>query len=202
MTGRAIQNVVFDVGGVLVRLQFAPIIRFLSDSGVDMRDIPAWLGRIDLVAHERGEFGGEELLARIRALATRPIDAEELHRHWLGMFERAHEMFDLLESLRARRRVFLLSNAGDLHWAHLDRTYGLEASAHGAIASFRVGQVKPSEAIYRIAEREFGIEPPETVFIDDLLPNVHGARAAGWQAIHHTDAATTRAALEALGVTP
>jgi HAD superfamily hydrolase (TIGR01509 family) len=202
MTGNAIRNVVFDVGGVLVRLQFAPIIRFLSDSGVDMRDIPAWLERIDLVAHERGEFGGEELLARIRALATRPIDAQELHRHWLGMFERAHDMFDLLEALRARHRVFLLSNVGDLHWTHLDRSYGLEACAHGAIASFRVGQVKPSAAIYRIAEREFGIEPAATVFIDDLLPNVQAARAAGWQSIHHGDFTATRAALDALGIRP
>jgi len=50
-------------------------------------------------------------------------------------------------------RVYLLSNVGDLHWSHLDSEYGIASVGHGAIASFRVGAVKPSAAIYREAER-------------------------------------------------
>jgi FMN phosphatase YigB (HAD superfamily) len=38
------------------------------------------------------------------------------------------------------------------------------------------------------------------VFIDDLPPNVAGAEACGWAAIHHRDAATTLRRLHALGV--
>jgi FMN phosphatase YigB (HAD superfamily) len=38
------------------------------------------------------------------------------------------------------------------------------------------------------------------VFIDDLPQNVAGARACGWQAIHHADARVTRDQLRALGV--
>ena len=85
-------------------------------------------------------------------------------------------------------RVFLLSNIGDLHWRHLNARYGFDGLAHGVIASFRVGAIKPSAAIYREAERQFGLEPAATVFIDDLPPNVAGAQACGWQAIHHRDA--------------
>ena len=36
--------------------------------------------------------------------------------------------------------------------------------------------------------------------MDDLLPNVTGARECGWHAIHHTDARLTRSQLRALGV--
>jgi FMN phosphatase YigB (HAD superfamily) len=88
-------------------------------------------------------------------------------------------------------RVYLLSNVGDLHWRHLDERYGLERLTHGVVASFRVGAVKPSAAIYREAERRLGLEPAATVFIDDLQPNVAGAEACGWRAIHHRSAAET-----------
>jgi 2-haloacid dehalogenase len=195
-----IRNVVFDIGGVLVRLRYQPFIDYLASAGIDMTDLPAWLERVDLAAHERGEITGEELLGRVAAMATRPLDPGELRGRWLDMFDRAQEMFDLASGLMGDYRVFLLSNIGDMHWRHLDALYGLEALTHGVVASYRVGAVKPSAAIYREAERRFDLEPAATVFVDDLPPNVAGAEACGWRAIHHRSAAATREQLRALGV--
>jgi FMN phosphatase YigB (HAD superfamily) len=96
--------------------------------------------------------------------------------------------------------VYLLSNIGDLHWSHLDAAYGVATVGHGVIASFRVGAVKPSAAIYREAERRFDLDPAATVFIDDLERNVAGARACGWSAIHHLSPLETRRSLSELGV--
>jgi FMN phosphatase YigB (HAD superfamily) len=195
-----IRNVVFDVGGVLVRLRYQSFIAYLADAGIDLSDLPAWLARVDLAAHERGEITGEALLARIAAMAREPLDPQELEARWLDMFDRAHEMFDLASGLMGEYRVYLLSNVGDLHWRHLDAQYGLDALTHGTIASFRVGAVKPSAAIYHEAERRFDLDPGATVFVDDLAANVAGARACGWQAVHHRDPASTRRELRALGV--
>jgi len=195
-----IRNIVFDVGGVLVRLRYQPFIDYLGEAGIDMSNLPAWLAAVNLEAHERGEVTGEELLGRIAQMAPRPLDREELARRWLTMFERSDEMFALAQGLMGDYRVYLLSNVGDLHWAYLEAEYGIARLGHGALASFRVGAVKPSATIYRKAESLFELEPAATVFIDDLPPNVSGARACGWQAIHHREARTTRAALRSLGV--
>lgn len=195
-----IRNIVFDVGGVLVRLHYQPFIRYLGEAGIDLSNLPAWLETIDLAAHERGEITGGELLARVAAMAARPLDPAELASRWLAMFERWDEMFALASGLMGDYRVYLLSNVGDLHWAHLDAHYGVDRLVHGALASFRVGVVKPNSAIYRKAESMFDLEPTATVFIDDLPANVAGARACGWQAIHHGDARVTRDQLRALGV--
>jgi FMN phosphatase YigB (HAD superfamily) len=195
-----IRNVVFDIGGVLVRLRYQPFIRYLTEAGVDLVDLPAWLATIDLEAHERGDITGHELLGRVAASAQRPLDPAELERRWLDMFDRSSEMFDLANGLMGDYRVYLLSNIGDLHWQYLNRLYDFEGLTHGAIASFRVGAIKPSAAIYREAERQFGLEPAATVFIDDLPPNVAGAEACGWAAIHHRDVGTTLRRLRALGV--
>jgi FMN phosphatase YigB (HAD superfamily) len=196
----SIRNVVFDVGGVLVRLRYQRFVRYLGEAGVDMTDLPRWLTQVDLAAHERGEMTGEALLGRIAAMAARPLDVAELRANWLDMFERWDEMFDLASGLMDEHRVYLLSNVGDLHWAHLDHRYGIDSLVHGACASFRVGAIKPSADIYRKAEAMFGLDPGETVFIDDLPPNVTGARDCGWQAIHHRDVATTLDDLRRLGV--
>jgi FMN phosphatase YigB (HAD superfamily) len=195
-----IRNVVFDVGGVLVRLRYQPFIDYLVGAGIDMSDLPKWLEQVDLAAHERGEVSGEEMLRRIAAMARRPLDTEELRARWLDMFERWHEMCDLAAALRDDYRVFLLSNIGELHWQHLDAAYGLQQLAHGVVASFRVGAIKPTAAIYQAAEQRFDLDPAATVFIDDLPPNVAGAKARGWQALQHRDAADTRRQLRALGV--
>ena len=195
-----IRNVVFDIGGVLVRLRYQPFIRYLSDAGVDLTDLPAWLATIDLEAHERGEITGHELLGRVASSAQRPLDPADLERRWLDMFDRSGEMFDLANGLMDEYRVYLLSNIGDLHWSHLDSAYGISTVGHGAIASFRVGAVKPSAAIYRETERRFGLDPAATVFIDDLERNVAGAQACGWSAIHHSSPLETRRSLRALGV--
>jgi FMN phosphatase YigB (HAD superfamily) len=195
-----IRNVVFDVGGVLVKLHYQPFVGYLMKSGVDMSDLPGWLKAIDLEAHERGDLTGEAMLERIAGMATRPLDPDELRTQWLSMFERWDEMFTLASGLMTDYRVYLLSNVGDLHWAHLDAQYGLESLAHGACASFRVGAIKPHADIYRKAESMFGLDPAATVFLDDLPQNVAGARDCGWHSIHHTDAGVTRSQLKALGV--
>ena len=195
-----IRNVVFDVGGVMLRLRYQPFVRYLQEAGADLSDLPSWLATIGLEEHERGEIPGEELLGRVAATAREPLDAADLHRRWLDMFERTDAMFELAEGLMARHRVYLLSNVGDLHWAHMDREYGIEQVGHGAIASFRVGAIKPQPEIYRIAEQRLGLDPRSTVFVDDLARNVAGARACGWTAIHHVNPAMTREALASLGV--
>jgi FMN phosphatase YigB (HAD superfamily) len=195
-----IRNLVFDVGNVLVKLHYQSFVGYLVKSGVDMSDLPTWLKSVDLEGHERGDVPGQVLLDRIAGMAARPMDPAELHAQWLSMFERWDEMFALASGLMADYRVYLLSNIGDMHWAHLDSLYGLDTLVHGACASFRVGAIKPQAAIYRKAEAMFELDPAATVFIDDLLPNVTGARECGWHAIHHTDAGVTRSQLRAFGV--
>ena len=195
-----IRNVVFDVGNVLVKLHYQSFVGYLTRSGVDTSDLQTWLKSVDLEGHERGEVSGDVLLDRIAGMAARPMDPAELRTQWLSMFERWDEMFTLASGLMADYRVYLLSNIGDMHWAHLDSLYGLDTLVHGACASFRVGAIKPHADIYRKAESMFDLDPAATVFLDDLLPNVTAARAYGWHAIHHTDAGVTRSQLRSLGV--
>lgn len=200
----AIRNVVFDIGRVLVHLDFRPLFAWLEAHGALQGGIDEIAARIALADHECGRLAGPGLLDRLVMLVDL---AEEQGVHdiarekWLDMFEPQPGMFALAEYLARQRRVFLLSNIGDLHWEHLCQEYGLDRIGHGALPSFVAGVMKPSAGIYAEAERRFGLVPAETVFIDDRPDNIAAAELRGWRGIVHRDQATTERALEALGVT-
>jgi HAD superfamily hydrolase (TIGR01509 family) len=158
------------------------------------------LARVRLEDHESGRLHGLGLLEQLAGLAREPISLEEMHAHWVSLFELEPAMVDLAHRLSERYRVFLLSNIGDLHWAHLSREYRLQTIGEGALPSYLAGVMKPHAGIYAEAERRFALEPAATMFIDDRTDNIESARARGWRGIVHRDHQSTRSALQALGV--
>jgi FMN phosphatase YigB (HAD superfamily) len=197
-----IDNVVFDVGWVLVRFDYQPLIDLLAAHGAPQRDRNAVMDSIRLEDHESGRLSGAGLLQRLQGLAQRPMPPAELEARWLGMFELEEHMCALARRVSERHRVYILSNIGELHWGHLSRTFRLHEIGHGAVLSYEAGVMKPHERIYGEAERRFGLEPAGTVFIDDRADNIASARSRGWHGIVHRyrEPAETVRALCALGV--
>jgi len=193
-----IKSVVFDVGWVLVHIDYNPLLNYLASSGQGyaLKEVTA---AIDLEAHERGEIGGEQLLDNMVRLAPN-LDRATLGQLWTSMFSPIEPMFALARKLSSTHRVHLLSNVGDLHWTHLDRQFQLLSLAHSVLPSFEARVMKPHRDIYKLAEHRFALDPFTTVFIDDLLPNIESARQCGWHAIHHTSPDATIKALQLLGV--
>ena len=200
-TPQPIRNIVFDIGWVLVRLNYRPLLELLQAHGAELADRNAVMTGIRLEDHETGQLPGHGLLERLRELtASQAVSLEELRSRWLDMFELEAAMVELAHRLSEHYRVFLLSNIGDLHWAHLAREYRLHSIGHGALPSYVAGVMKPHAGIYAEAERRFALEPAATVFIDDRPDNIATARGRGWRGIVHGGYADTLAALTSLGI--
>jgi len=199
---RVIRNIVFDIGWVLVRLNYRPLLDFLAAHGAPVGDRDAIMRRIRLEDHETGRLPGRGLLERLQGLtdgrAAASLDATLAC--WLDMFELEPAMVDLAHRLSERHRVFLLSNIGDLHWAHLSREYRLQTIGAGALLSYLAGVMKPQHGIYAEAERRFALEPAATVFVDDRGDNIATARSRGWHGIIHESYRQTLGHLRSLGV--
>jgi putative hydrolase of the HAD superfamily len=82
---------------------------------------------------------------------------------------------------------------------HFERTHDFMALFESGVFSSRVKLIKPGPAIFEHAARAFGRAPHSLLFLDDHLPNIVAARAAGWQAVHFVDAAQAQAEVDALG---
>jgi HAD superfamily hydrolase (TIGR01509 family) len=196
----AVQAIVFDIGWVFVNLNPKPILDCLLEHECDSLDLPTLIARVRFSDHETGRMSGREFLEQMASLARRPVSLDLLRAKWLDMFELQPKMVDLAHRLSEHYRVYLLSNIGDLHWAHLSSEYGLHRIGHGALPSFVAGYMKPFPEIYAEAERRFDLDPRTTVFVDDREENVAAARSRGWQAIEHTGYHSTVSALRVLGV--
>ena len=194
------RTVVLDIGQVLVHLDYRPLMSLLASRGFVPAGLEDVTDRIGLLEHESGRLDGAGLLDNLAALGSQPISRDEAREAWLDMFDPQPRMFALAGALSVRYRVYLLSNVGDLHWAHLHARHGIGALGHDRIGSFEVGVMKPDPGIYALAERRFGLEPGATVFIDDRADNIATARQRGWHGIVHACHDATVVQLRALGV--
>jgi 2-haloacid dehalogenase len=204
---RAPSTVIFDMGGVLIDWNPRHLYRKLIP---DPEAMERFLAEIATNSwHVRQDHGGDPIEAT-RSLQARHPDKAELIGAFYSRFDEMLEhaipgMAQLVEKLHAAKvPLVLLSNAPALleTWVR-----GTGRSRHRFIGLFQdyvvsgtVGCAKPQAEIYQLACRRSSLEPGEAVFIDDSLPNVEGARAAGLHAIHHKTADETAAALRAVGL--
>ena len=78
-------------------------------------------------------------------------------------------------------RLYVLSNASDEFYIYFPKSYDVNLF-EGIVVSADLHIIKPDERIYRYLLERYGLNPGETLFIDDRLENVEGARKVGIQA--------------------
>ncbi len=197
----AIKAVIFDIGGVLLHtLDRSALCRWEARVGLSMDSLrrevfssPAsWRASIGL-ATEADVWLEFACLFRLTADEVRMV-ADDLF---------AGEAVDqevamYVRSLRPRYKTALLSNAWPEARQSLCERRGLGDLTDTLILSAEERLMKPDTRIYELAADRLGVAPEETLFVDDYMPNVEGARDAGLRAVHYTTREATLSALSSL----
>ena len=97
-------------------------------------------------------------------------------------------------------RICALTNFSTETWPVAVARFDFLSWFEDVVVSGEHGLVKPDARIYQLAISRCSLDPARTVFIDDSMANVEGARACGLHALHFRDADTLRADLGRLGV--
>jgi FMN phosphatase YigB (HAD superfamily) len=108
------------------------------------------------------------------------------------IFEMNFSMSAVVTHLKnAGYRTGILSNTSDLHWQFISRgRYAfLQTMFDVVVLSYEHQAMKPKPEIYHLAAKMAGVTPEEIFYVDDLLKNVDGARAAGFDAVQYTTTA-------------
>lgn len=195
-----IENIVFDVGRVLIDFSYSRFFAWMNQRGAQIRDEDDFSRRTGLLLYERDRITDQQFLDQLANLLDEPVEQEELIDRWNDLFTPVPGMLQLASGLKEGYGVFLLSNTSSLHWCHLWNRYSLGQISHDGVASYQIKALKPEAQAYRKVEERFGLNPESTVFIDDKKENVVGAIHCGWQGIHHQSAKATRERLQLLGV--
>lgn len=193
--------VLFDVGGVLVRLSGVGELQALAGIASADEVGARWLSCPWVRRYERGLCTSDEFAAGVVTEWELPIDAAtflERFRAWPdALYDGALE---LVGDVRATGRVGCLSNTNELHWGDQCSRFDLAASFDAVFVSHELGLVKPDRELFEHVTEALAVAPERVLFLDDNLINVHQARSAGWSAVQVRGVDEARGALLAAGV--
>jgi HAD superfamily hydrolase (TIGR01509 family) len=202
-----IQWVVFDLGGVVVKLDIDGALESLARrSGTDRDLIKSFLSARDeskLSPDEKLQLGLLEIddyVALLNQALRRRLTREEVIDLRMQVIQGEDEdVLEIIRVLSTQRKVACFSNTHAIHWGHMLANYRSFRLFHRAVASHLIHAAKPDPEAFAIACKELEAEPAELLFIDDALANAEAARASGWQAIHFKGAAALREELQEYG---
>lgn len=152
--------------------------------------------------YEEGKLTLEAYLKRIVFYEPRQFTQQDFIDF---MFEKSQALPDMLEylpKLKARYglTVIAVSNEGRELNAHRIRKFGLRDFVDAFVSSCYVHFRKPDADMFRIALDISQAAPEEVAYLEDRAMFVDIANELGIHGILHTDYASTRAKLEALGL--
>jgi putative hydrolase of the HAD superfamily len=196
-------NLIFDLGGVVVRWDPAAIINgVFQDEQIRQRVREGVFAHPDWIELDRGTLGREQAIKR--AAQRTGVSEAELARLLVAVppsLVPFPQSVDLLYRLKARGYpLYCLSNMHFASIEHLEREHRFFEVFKGIVISCRLKLCKPEPAIYEHALRTYGLKAQDTVFIDDVEVNVAAAATVGIRTIQFRDAAQCERELRALGV--
>jgi len=128
--------------------------------------------------------------------------ADDFAREFADIFTANDEIIAFLPRLVAQGfRLVLASNTNRLHFEFF-RTKFAEPLRHFQAlgVSFEAGARKPHPEFFAHCQRLAACKPSEALFIDDILKNVEGARAFGWDGVQYIDYPQLAAELRNRGI--
>ncbi len=191
-----LRNIVFDLGGVVFardpRKCSREFIEFFSF--VASPQMPLFWEEYDRGSLTFGEV--KEQLCAYNGCDDEKCDAY-LHTA-IDMQEEIPSTKKLIERLKAAGyNLYVLSNMSREFIAFL-RRFPVYRNFDGEVVSCEEHTVKPEEQIYRIMLTRYGLDPSQTLFIDDRRANLDAAARLGIGTFHfnHRDPASSCSELE------
>ncbi|MEC6908724.1 HAD family phosphatase [Photobacterium piscicola] len=203
MTTNNIKNVVFDIGNVIVRWNPLEIIKLTFGEIEYPEQLTKTIFHSDLwAALNKGELTESE--AKIRYQEQFKYSEEEIERLFYYIKQSQILLFGSVELINrvklAGYNIYALTDNVVEIVDYLKDQYDFWPMFDGVIVSAEVGCLKPQVAIFHCLLNKYNLQASESVFIDDMLPNVEGARTLGFSAIQFKDSIQCECELKLLGV--
>ena len=191
---QTVKNIIFDLGGVFIQIDYSKTLKAFTDLQVqDFNTFYTQHHASDLFeALETGKLEAEEFYNKFRNHTNTTLRDEQIEDSWnalLGTFY--PDRLEWLDEIRHKYKVYLFSNTNAIHHKAFMKIYQEQTGKNNfddyfikAYYSHEMGLRKPYVEAYDFVLKEQGLEAPETLFIDDTLTNIEGARKAGLQTVH------------------
>lgn len=182
-----ITTIFIDLDGTLLRRLRNEFLeksaKLLGVSSQEYYDAYHWV----YVDYTRGKIkNDDECYKLILKNLGRPPNHElmrKLHKIFMDSFEVYPQTHRVLESLKQKYKLVMLSNHVSSWVDVLLERFRLRDYFEQVIVSDKVGVRKPDPGVYRIALNKAGVRPEECALIDDKSENVEAASKMGIRGI-------------------
>lgn len=189
-----IYNIIFDLGGVILNIDYAKTTNAFKALGVsNFEELYSQQHASTLFKQlERGEVTRQGFIEAMDKYTPENTDPKKIIDAWDAMLLNfPSERIALLKNLKSQYRTFLLSNTNAIHLEQVQHMYknttgsgSLDDCFEKAYYSHLIGLRKPNKEAYEFVLNEQGLKPGETLFIDDTLPNIETAEALGIKTLY------------------
>lgn len=189
-----IKNIVFDLGNVLVDIDFNRTVEAFQKLGNDNLDLNLdnYMDHPIFGAIEKGQITTAEFRDRIREMLDSEVSDEEVDKAWAAVIINSDsERIELLKRLKSKYRIFILSNTDEIHITRALKIFkdnfdvDFTSLFEKCYYSHEMGMEKPDAKIYLEVLNDAKLIPEETLFIDDKLENIEAANLLNIKGHHH-----------------
>jgi glucose-1-phosphatase len=180
-----VKNIIFDLGGVILNIDYGKTANAFKKVGVANFDkiySQAKQGQV-FDKLETGELTPDEFREYMKKIVP-SLQLSDIDKSWNAMLlDLPAPRIDLLNKLKKKYRLFLLSNTNEIHVKCfrkiIESSYGeniFDTIFENQYYSSDIGLRKPNPECFQYVLEKNGIEPSETLFIDDSIQHIEGAR--------------------------
>ena len=189
-----IKNLLFDLGGVLLNIDYNKTATAFKLLGVKQFDeLYSQADANDLFESlETGKISEEDFYLTIKSYCNPEVTHQQIESAWNEMLLnfRTNSLNHLIK-LKGQYNIYLLSNTNSIHLTAFTEIFRKETGKRElndyfkkAYYSHLIHERKPYTLTYKTVLEDAGIKAEETLFIDDSIKNIKGAQEAGLQ-VHH-----------------
>ena len=206
MPGHAAEAFLFDLGGVLLEIDFNRAIAAWSPYSALPADVLRKRFRHDLQyeRHERGEITATEYFAYLATTLQLTASFEQIEQGWNSIYiGEILQTRELVESMRRVLPCYAFTNTNASHMATWTKRFpGVVGAFDRIFASHQLGLRKPERAAFERVCALTGTSAASILFFDDLAENVRAAEDAGFQGVLVKTPEDVAAALRSFGQRP
>jgi len=178
-----IKAIIFDLGKVVFDLSFERVFQsWATSSGGQFDDIKSRFMFDELFdKFERNEVSPEQFRATVSQRLNLKITDQDFDKGWCDLYLGVYnDMDNLLVGLKQNYKLIGLTNTNAIHNKVWTEKYADTLQHFEKIfSSHELATRKPERKIFEIALDHLKSKPEQTLFLDDNLDNINGAKEIG-----------------------
>jgi epoxide hydrolase-like predicted phosphatase len=198
-----VKHIIFDLGGVLVKVDLKPFIRQFSKAfKIEPDKLKKNENDGDYLDFQIGKINGENFHQITCENYNHFVPINRFKEIWTSMLVgEVDGTVAIINKLHEKKYALsLLSNTDSWHFEYSEKIIPDLHKFEHKFLSYDLKMKKPDAEIFLTVAEKLGTKPEQCLFIDDLEQNIESAKSLNFQTILFQNAEQLRSELNELGV--